>query len=275
MDISKGIDVLDKIIKYITFPKIILCLAVIALTVLLFIGIKLGTKRIKRNLTLEHDSNKLAVLNISVNIARVLILLAAAVAVLQILGVNISGAFTAMLGLIIAVLGFAFQDSLKDFFMGMIILFDNYFKVGDQVCYNGMDGVVVNFNLRTTKIQLVNDNSILAVSNRNISQIAKLSDMNDLDIGLSYDEDVKKVYETFGVICERIKKIDTIDDCMFKGTQSFDDSVIQYRVRFFCKLINRPDSKRAVMREIQKGLNEAGIKIPYNQLDIHTDVQKP
>ena len=42
MDISKGIDVLDKIIKYITFPKIILCLAVIALTVLLFIGIKLS-----------------------------------------------------------------------------------------------------------------------------------------------------------------------------------------------------------------------------------------
>ena len=271
MDISKGIDVLDKIIKYITFPKIILCLAVIALTVLLFIGIKLGTKRIKRNLTLEHDSNKLAVLNISVNIARVLILLAAAVAVLQILGVNISGAFTAMLGLIIAVLGFAFQDSLKDFFMGMIILFDNYFKVGDAVCYEERDGIVVNFNLRTTKIKMIDDNSVLAISNRNISQIAKLSNMNDIDVGLSYDEDVKKVYETLTEVCERVKKIDNVEDSMFKGTQSFDDSVINYRVRFFCKPINRPDTKRAVMREIQKGLDEAGIKIPYKQLDVHTD----
>jgi small conductance mechanosensitive channel len=94
--------------------------------------------------------------------------------------------------------------------------------------------------------------------------------MNDVDVPLSYDEDVKKIYETLTEVCERIKKIDTVEDSVFKGTQGFDDSAIRYRVRFFCKPINRPDTKRAVMREIQKGLDEAGIKIPYNQLDVHT-----
>jgi small-conductance mechanosensitive channel len=94
--------------------------------------------------------------------------------------------------------------------------------------------------------------------------------MNDLDIGLSYDEDVKKVYTTLTEACERIKTFENIEDCIFKGTQGFDDSAIRYRVRFFCKPINRPDTRRAVIREIQKSLNEANIKIPYNQIVVHT-----
>ena len=115
-------------------------------------------------------------------------------------------------------------------------------------------------------------NPIVDNSPRNVVTNCFLAcNMNDIDVGWSYDEDVKKVYETLTEVCERVKKIDNVEDSMFKGTQSFDDSVINYRVRFFCKPINRPDTKRAVMREIQKGLDEAGIKIPYKQLDVHTD----
>ena len=270
MDISKGTNLLNEILAHITIPKLIVCGIVVVVTVALCLGLKFGTKRLKKKLSFENDKTKLSVLNISVNLLRIVIIIVAVIVVMQVLGIN-TGTLTTVLALLLAVLGFAFQDSLKDVFMGLIILIDNYFKVGDAVCYEERDGIVVNFNLRTTKIKMIDDNSVLAISNRNISQIAKLSNMNDIDVGLSYDEDVKKVYETFGVICERIKKIDTIDDCMFKGTQSFDDSVINYRVRFFCKPINRPDTKRAVMREIQKGLDEAGIKIPYKQLDVHTD----
>lgn len=269
MDFSKGTEILNEIMTYVTVPKLIVCGVIVVIAVALFILIKLGTRKIKNNLTLERDSSKLSALNIIVNASRIVIILAAAIIILNILGMNVSS-FTTVLGLLVAVIGFAFQDSLKDMFMGFIILIDNYFKVGDAVCYEGRDGIVVHFNLRTTKIEMIDDNSVLSVSNRNISQISKLSNMNDIDIGLSYDEDVKKIYETFSEICERIKMLDNVEDCMFKGTQSFSDSAIMYRVRFFCHPIKRPDTKRAVMREIQKGLNEAGIKIPYNQLDVHT-----
>ena len=239
MDLTKETNVLNDIIKYMTVPKLIVCGVVIAVTVLVFIGIKIATRKIRKNLTLENDGDKLSLLNFVVNVIRIAVVLAAAIVILQILGVNV-GTFATLFGLLIAVLGL------------------------------NKDGIVVHFNLRTTKIQLIDDNSILSVSNRNISQIAKLSNMNDVDVPLSYDEDVKKIYETLTEVCEKIKKIDTVEDSVFKGTQGFDDSAIRYRVRFFCKPINRPDTKRAVMREIQKGLDEAGIKIPYNQLDVHT-----
>ena len=270
MDISKGTNLLNEILAHITIPKLIVCGIVVVVKVALCLGLKFGTKRLKKKLSFENDKTKLSVLNISVNLLRIVIIIVAVIVVMQVLGIN-TGTLTTVLALVLAVLGFAFQDSLKDVFMGLIILIDNYFKVGDAVCYEERDGIVVNFNLRTTKIKMIDDNSVLAISNRNISQIAKLSNMNDIDVGLSYDEDVKKVYETLTEVCERVKKIDNVEDSMFKGTQSFDDSVINYRVRFFCKPINRPDTKRAVMREIQKGLDEAGIKIPYKQLDVHTD----
>lgn len=270
MDISKGTNLLNEILAHITIPKLIVCGIVVVVTVALCLGLKFGTKRLKKKLSFENDKTKLSVLNISVNLLRIVIIIVAVIVVMQVLGIN-TGTLTTVLALVLAVLGFAFQDSLKDVFMGLIILIDNYFKVGDAVCYEERDGIVVNFNLRTTKIKMIDDNSVLAISNRNISQIAKLSNMNDIDVGLSYDEDVKKVYETLTEVCERVKKLENVEDSMFKGTQSFDDSVINYRVRFFCKPINRPDTKRAVMREIQKGLDEAGIKIPYKQLDVHTD----
>ncbi len=268
MDLSSGTNVLNEIIKYITPAKLFMCGLVIVVAIAMYIALKFGTKRIRNNLSLEHDTAKLSALNIAVNVLRIAIVLVAIIIILQILGVNL-GTLTTLLGLMIAVIGFAFQDSLKDIFMGIIILLDNYFKVGDAVCYDGKDGVVVNFNLRTTKIKLIDDNSILSVSNRNISQISKLSNMNDLDIGLSYDEDVKKVYTTLTEVCERIKTIENVEDCIFKGTQGFDNSAIRYRVRFFCKPINRPDTRRAVIREIQKGLDEANIQIPYNQIVVH------
>ena len=268
MDFSKGTDVLNDILTYLTVPKLIGCGIVIVAAVAVFFLIKFGTRKIRNNLTLEHDSSKLSVLNIVVNSLRIIIVIVAIIIIMNILDVNV-GAFTAVLGVLIALIGLALQDSLKDVFMGFIILIDNYFKVGDPVCYEGRDGIVTDFNLRTTKITMIDDNSVMSVSNRNISQISKLSNMNDIDVGLSYDEDVRKVYDTLESVCERIKRLDNVEDSMFKGTQSFDDSVINYRVRFFCNPINRPDTKRAVMREIQKGLDEAGIKIPYNQLDVH------
>lgn len=268
MDLSAGSNLFKEIAAYITIPKLIVCGIVIAATVILIVVLNIMFNHLKKKFAKEFESRKLSILNITVNILRIVIAFVAVIIILQIIGVNVTSV-VACFGLLGAIIGLAFQDSLKDVFMGMIIMFDGYFTVGDPVEYNGMQGIVVSFNLRTTKIKSLDDNSIRSISNRNISEISKLSDMVDIDIGLSYDEDVKKIYTTMTKVCERAKDIEHVDDCMFKGTQNFDDSAIIYKVRFFCKPVFRPDTRRAVIREIQKGLDEAGIKIPYNQLDVH------
>lgn len=268
MDFSSSSQIAEDIMRYITVPKLIICGVVLVVAVLILVALNIVFNRLKKKFAKEFESRKLSILNIVVNILRVVIAVVSVIVILQIIGVNVSS-LVAGVGILGAIIGFAFQDSLKDIFMGMIIMFDGYFTVGDPVEYNGLQGIVVSFNLRTTKIKSIDDNSVLSVSNRNISEISKLSDMVDIDIGLSYEEDVKKIYTTLTEVCERASQLENVESCVFKGTQDFDESAIIYKIRFFCKPVFRPDTRRAVIREIQKGLDEAGIQIPYNQLVVH------
>ena len=153
--------------------------------------------------------------------------------------------------------------------MGVHILSDKFFQVGDVVRYNGMEGVVISFNVRTTKLKLVNYNEILTISNRNITEIMVMTDMFDLDIGLPYFVDSEKIHETMEVLTERIRKISGITNAMYKGTERFNESSVTYRIRYWTPPDGRRfDIRRAALRIVQDGLKEAGIPFPYNHLDV-------
>ena len=111
MDISKGTNLVNEILAYITVPKLIICGIVIVVTVALCLGLKFGTKQIKSKLSYENDKTKLSALNISVNLLRIVIIIVAVIVVLQVIGIN-TGTLTTALAQVLAVLGFAFQDSL-------------------------------------------------------------------------------------------------------------------------------------------------------------------
>lgn len=201
-------------------------------------------------------------------ILKYIILTIAALSVMQSFGVNISS-FIASFGIASAIVGLALQDMLKDIIMGVHIMTDHFYSVGDTVRYNGVEGVVISFNIRTTKLRVLSDGSIMTLCNRNVDEIAILSGFFDIDLPLSYDEDVRKVHETLEGITEKLKDIPGIDNAEYKGTQSFEDSAIIYKIRFYCRPENKWDMWRACIKQIQEGLNEAHITIPYNQLDIH------
>ena len=104
----------------------------------------------------------------------------------------------------------------------------------------------------------------------NISQIVKLSNWMDIDLNLAYEEKPEKVHATLSKICEKISRVDGIEDCIYKGTQSFEESAVIYKLRLICPPENRPELHRAAMRLIQEELERADIRIPYRQLDIHS-----
>jgi small-conductance mechanosensitive channel len=110
---------------------------------------------------------------------------------------------------------------------------------------------------------------VLSVANRNISKIRKLNHLVDVDLPLSYDLSGREALSLLGGICEKIKALDGIEDCELKGTQDFGASAIMYKIRFYCEPHDRPDIRRSVIMTIQDGLEAAGIRIPYQQIDIH------
>ena len=184
-------------------------------------------------------------------------------------GVNITSLVTG-LGIAGATAGLAFQDFIKDTIMGLRIVANKFFLVGDVIEFNGIEGIVIEFTLRSTKIRSIDTHDELAISNRNIDVIKKRSHLYDIDIPISYDDDFKRINALMYSISKEISEVSGIESCQYKGTQAFDASNVKYRIRIFCMPEERPELRRICLRIIQRRLVSEGIRIPFEQLDIHS-----
>lgn len=254
--------------KGMNYTRLIPCAVVLVGAIALFIAMRIAYKKYLAKIAPADDVRRLNTAATIYRILKIVLVVATVMAILQICGINISSLIFGF-GLVTTVLAFAVKDALQDIFTGVMIRTDSFFKVGDAVEFDGRDGIVIAFSIRSTKIELLDDRSVLVIANRHISKIRALTHLVDIDLPLSYDESRKHVYEVLGGICEQIRAMDGIEDCQFKGTQSFDESAIIYKIRFFCEPNDRPDIRRAVHKIIQDGLDRAGIRIPYRQLDVH------
>ena len=129
---------------------------------------------------------------------------------------------------------------------------------------------MIEFNLRSTKIRSIDNHDELTISNRNIDVIKKRSHLYDIDVPISYDDDFKHINAMMYSISKEISEVNGIESCQYKGTQAFDTSNIKYRIRIFCMPEERPELRRICLRIIQRRLDAEGIRIPFEQMDIHT-----
>jgi len=261
---------MDKILQFITSEKFVSSVITVGVALGLWALLKrfFATMGEKAAQSGGAYGRKAAILRNVQSAVKYVIIAIAALTVMQSFGVNISS-FIASFGIASAIVGLALQDMLKDIIMGVHIVTDKFYAVGDVVRYNGMEGVVVSFNIRTTKLKNIMDGSILTLCNRNVSEISVVSDLVDMDIPLAYEEEPKHVHKTLSEIAEHISECEGIKSCEYKGTQRFEDSAIIYKLRFFCDPEKKGDMWRKAIAIVQEGLADAGISIPYNQLDIH------
>ena len=264
--ISKSINIegtFSKIVEYLKTPEFWVSVAIVILAVILWQVLK----RLKKK-WIEKNNGLTTASNVVFDIIRFLFFFILVVLLLQINGINVSALITG-LGVFSVIIGLALQDYLKDIIMGVHILGDKFFNVGDVVRYKDMEGVVVAFNVRTTKLRLVHYNEIVTISNRNITEITVLSDMFDLDVDLPYYIDSDLIHKTLEELTQRISRIEGITKTAYKGTERFNDSSITYRIRYWTPPDSRRfDIRRKAVRIIQDGLKEAGIPFPYNHLDV-------
>ena len=207
-------------------------------------------------------------------VIKAMIMLFAVIMVLQVNDINISSLITG-LGIVGIVVGLAVQDVLKDVIMGLHIVFDDFYKIGDVINYNGADWKVEDLNLRTTKLRSIDDGSIVTLCNSTINHAHKTSKQCDLLIPLSYDADFRHIHEVFRSIEAQVLDIDGVEACRYLGTQEFADSSINYLLRFWCPQERRPSIRRQILAIIQDRLEKEGLEIPFNQLDVHVDGHLP
>lgn len=257
------------LVNFLLSTRFYLSLAVIIVAVVFWVIFRKALKKMQdKN---DKKSKKALSLRLVARIIKFVIIVAATILVLQINGINVSS-LVAGLGIVSVIVGFALQDILKDFIMGIYIVWDNFFTIGDVVSYGDItEGEVIGFNLKSTKIYDVNTGNTITVSNRNISEILKISTWLDIGIPASYKENLEKIRQIMNEIAERALSIEGVTDSKFLGTDEFKDSLIIYKIRVFCPADKKAPIKRAVNGLIQDVYNEHSIEIPFNQLDVHLD----
>lgn len=249
--------------KYISIAIIIIG------TIIYFISKKIIKKIIIRNENSPRlNKKKKTYLRLFNNILKYVLIIIIALLILQINGVNVTS-IIASLGLVSVIAGFALQDALKDVIMGINIVIDDYFSVGDVLKIGDVEGKIIEIGLKSTRMKDINNGNVFVISNRNISEALNLSEQLDIDIPLPYEEKITKIEKIIDTMIEQISKLANVTNIEYKGLNEFADSAIYYKIRIFCKPEHKPQVKRDANRIIKLELDKNNINIPYKQIDIH------
>lgn len=240
--------------------------------ILVALGLLTGIEKAHNKYTKLHKENKEmnTVVKVGYSIMRTLIILFAVLFILQLNGVNVTS-LIAGLGLMSAIVGLALQDLLKDAIMGIHMMSDHFFSLGDVVKYGNVIGVVTSFTMKTTTIKSIEDYSVTSVCNRNIDEITKYESpmLLDLDINFSYKDDYEKVDDLLNGVCDRLRTIDGVSASEYKGTNAFLDTGVAYKVRMYCKPEMVFDIKRKALRVVQEELKAKNMSTPWSNIFIN------
>lgn len=248
---------------------------VIASLVVLFVGLFLNflIKIIIRKLfNFKHmkDAKKRTIINLIVNIIRFIVLVITAIVILEINGID-TKSLLASFGVAGIVAGLALQDLLKDFIVGMSLIFEGEFAIGDWVSINGFKGEVLPSNLRITKLRSATG-EVKMISNRTITEVTNYSMYNTnlmLDIDVAYESDISKVKDVLDKLCEKFKTEYELKDVKCDGIQELASSSIKFRVTVTCKFLEQFQIGRFLKKEIVTAFKKNNITIPYNQVVVH------
>ncbi len=211
------------------------------------------------------------------NVARYAVLAAAVVAILGIFGIETTS-FAAILGAAGLAIGLAFQGTLGHLASGVMLLIFRPFKVGDVVRAAGETGKVDEISLFVTTIDTPDNRRIIipnsAVAGGVIENITHHPKRRcDVDVGTDYGADLQKTRE---VLETAIRATDNLLDGETHSVvlTGLGDSSINWSVRVMVATGDFWGVKEQLTANVKNKLDEAGIGIPFPQMDVHLDQVK-
>lgn len=183
----------------------------------------------------------------------------------------------ALIGSVSIAIGLALQGSLSNFAGGILILLLKPFRVGDFIKEDshGNEGTVHEISLFYTKL-LTYDNKTVILPNGTLANTSMVNYTHagnrrmDIRIGISYESDIKKARK---IILELIEADDRILQDMQKivFVAELGESSVNLGVRCFIPIDDYWDVLWKLQEDVKCAFDDAGIKIPYKQIDIHMD----
>lgn len=190
------------------------------------------------------------------------------------LGFN-SASIVALLGSAGVAIGLAVQGTLSNLAGGVMILLVKPFRLGDYIIEDTHkhEGTVKEISLFTTKL-ITPDNRVIIIPNGELSNTSLTNSTGNkvrllqVFVGISYDESIDKA-RTALESAVHASKYALKDREMLVVVNDFKDSCIEMQVRCWVKSYEFLASKWDLNEKVKNALDEAGIEIPFNQVDVH------
>lgn len=174
-----------------------------------------------------------------------------------------------ILGVGSVAIGFAFRDILQNFLAGILILFTEPFRIGDQIIVGTYEGTVEDIQIRATLMRTY-DNRRVVIPNGDLFtdsvtvNTAYQYRRSEYDVGIGYSDSIEEAQALCLTVMSEIEGVldDPAPDTFMT---EMGDSAVVFRVRWWTdprqgEVLKVQDK---VLRTIKNRLTENGFDIPF------------
>jgi len=171
------------------------------------------------------------------------------------------------------VVGLATQSTLSNLVSGLMLLIEQPLRIGDPVTVKNYSGVVTGMNVFSTLIRTW-DGPIVRIPNNEVfnSIIVNYSRMKarrvEFSVGIHYNTDVDYAINKIKEFMNQ-HPLCLVNPGPEVFVDNYGDSSIVLKMRCWAPTQAWFATKVELQTKLKKFLDEAGIEIPYPQLDLH------
>ena len=266
--LSKTDSFITWIRSFITWENLFKLLGTLLILFAIWVIFRLIARAIRKVPETKLPSQRAAVI---VKFIRYIFYIIVVLYVLGLFGINLKAIWGAA-GIAGVAIGFAAQTSVSNLISGLFVLTEGSIHVGDTIIVGGVTGIVDEVKLLSIRVHTF-DNQMVRIPNSTIigSNLTNNSYHDKrrltLNVGVDYSTDMKLALETLKkapALCPTVLD-DPAPAVWFDG---FADSSINLVVAVWFKPADFLQTKNDLYIAIKQVLDEAGISIPFNQLDV-------
>ena len=184
-----------------------------------------------------------------------------------------TASFVAVLGAAGAAIALALKDSLGNVAGGALIMIHTPLKKGDHIDDGNVSGQVESIGLFYTTLRTF-DNTIITIpngqlANDTVKNFTKESTRRvDFTFGIAYDADIRLAK---GILLDIAQKNPLVlkDPAIYVGVDEHGDSAVVIKLRTWTNTENYWTVHDQIKEDVKLAFDEAGISIPFPQLDVH------
>ena len=175
----------------------------------------------------------------------------------------------ATLGIGSVAIGFAFKDILQNWLSGLLILYRQPFRTGDQIRSGEFEGTVERIEARATLIKTY-DGQRVVIPNSDIYtravtvRTAFPMRRSEYDVGIGYGDDIEKACR---VILSALRDVDGVASTPEPEAfaSALDASSVNINVRWWSEShrLNVVHVQGRVLSAVKRALSDAGIDLPF------------